>query len=129
MHALGAPVRRRLIEVYTLAAALAGVAGALSAQTTEFVGLETLGFDRSASALVMLVLGGAGHLYGAFVGSCLFMLLQNFFADIHPAYWQFWMGCAVMPIAFFARGGIMGYASAAFARVVRGGRSAARLGA
>ncbi|HTV17561.1 MAG TPA: branched-chain amino acid ABC transporter permease [Polyangiaceae bacterium] len=111
MHALGAPVQRRLIEVYTLAAALAGVAGALSAQTTEFVGLETLGFDRSAGALVMLVLGGAGRLYGAFVGSCLFMLLQSVFSDIHPAYWQFWMGCLVMLIAFFARGGILGYAS------------------
>jgi branched-chain amino acid transport system permease protein len=92
----------------------------------EFVGLETLSFDRSASVLVMLVLGGAGRLYGAFVGSCVFMLLQSFFSDIHPAYWQFWMGCAVMLVAFFARGGIIGYASAAFERVA-GRRGAARL--
>jgi branched-chain amino acid transport system permease protein len=131
MHAIGAPVRRRLVEVYTLAAALAGVAGALSAQTTEFVGLEALSFDRSASALVMLVLGGAGRAYGAFVGSFLFMLLQTFFADIHPAYWQFWMGCAVMLIAFFARDGVLGYANAAFERlaVVRRGGATPRPGA
>jgi branched-chain amino acid transport system permease protein len=131
MHAIGAPVRRRLVEVYTLAAALAGVAGALSAQTTEFVGLEALSFDRSAGALVMLVLGGAGRAYGAFVGSLLFMLLQSFFADIHPAYWQFWMGCAVMLIAFFARGGVLGYASLAFERlpIVRRGGATPRPGA
>jgi branched-chain amino acid transport system permease protein len=125
MHAIGAPVRRRLVEVYTLSAALAGVAGALSAQTTEFVGLEALSFDRSASALVMLVLGGAGHMYGAFVGSCAFMVLQSFLADLHPAYWQFWIGCVVMLIAFLARGGMLGYASAVRARLLRGSSGAA----
>jgi branched-chain amino acid transport system permease protein len=125
MHAIGAPVRRRLIEVYTLAAALAGVAGALSAQTTEFVGLEVLSFDRSAGALVMLVLGGAGRLYGGLIGSCLYMLLASVLSDINPAYWQFWMGFCVVLIAFFARGGIMGYASVAYARVARAKRGAA----
>jgi branched-chain amino acid transport system permease protein len=104
MPAIGVPVRRRLIAVYTLAAALAGVAGALAAQTTEFVGLEVLSFERSATALVMLVLGGAGRLYGALSGTCLFMLLQSFFSGINPAYWQFWMGLCVVLIAFFARG-------------------------
>jgi branched-chain amino acid transport system permease protein len=125
MHAIGSPVRRRLIEVYTLSAALAGVAGALSAQTTEFVGLEAVSFERSASVLVMLVLGGAGRLYGGFVGSCLFMLLSSFLSDLNPAYWQFWMGLTVVLIAFFARGGVMGYASAAYARFGRRGRGTA----
>lgn len=125
MHAIGAPVRRRLVEVYTLAAALAGVAGALSAQTTEFVGLEVLSFERSAGALVMLVLGGAGRMYGAFVGSGAFMLLQSALADRHPAYWQLWMGGAVMLIAFHARGGILGYASAALERLPGRGSSRA----
>ncbi len=125
MHAIGAPVRRRLTQVYTLAAALAGVAGALGAQTTEFVGLESLSFERSASALVMLVLGGAGHLYGAFVGSAIFMLLQSFFADDSPAYWQFWMGVCVMLIAFFARGGVLGQANAVLVRLDRLRRDAA----
>jgi branched-chain amino acid transport system permease protein len=119
MHALGVPVRRRLVEVYTLAAAIAGVAGALSAQTTEFVGLEALSFERSASALVMLVLGGAGHLYGGFVGSCTFMLLQSFFANENPAHWEFWMGFCVVIVAFFSRGGILGQASIVHAGWVR----------
>jgi branched-chain amino acid transport system permease protein len=111
MHALGVPVRRRLVQAYTLAAGIAGVAGALSAQTTEFVGLEALGFERSASTLVMLVLGGAGRLYGAFVGSCTYMLLQSHFSDENPAHWEFWMGASVVLVAFFARGGILGQAS------------------
>jgi len=116
MHALGVPVRRRLVLVYTLAAAIAGVAGALTAQTTEFVGLEVLSFERSASALVMLVLGGAGRLYGAFVGSLVFMLLQSVFADLEPAYWQFWMGLTVAVIALGARGGLLGQLGQALAR-------------
>lgn len=115
LHALGVPVRRRLMLVYTLAAAIAGVAGALTAQTTEFVGLEVLSFERSASALVMLVLGGAGRLYGAFVGSMVFMLLQSVFADLEPAYWQFWMGLTVAAIALWARGGLLGQLSQALA--------------
>lgn len=108
MHALGAPVRRRLIEVYTFAAGIAGVAGALSAQTTEFVGLEVLSFERSAAALVMLVLGGVGRLYGAFVGSLFFMLLQTWLADINPGYWQFWLGLCLVLVAFFADAGLLG---------------------
>lgn len=116
MHALGAPVQRRLVQVYTLAAALAGVAGALTAQTTEFVGLEVLSFERSAGALVMLVLGGAGRLYGAFLGSVTYLLLSSVFADLEPAYWQFWMGLTVMVVALWARGGLLGQLRDALAR-------------
>jgi branched-chain amino acid transport system permease protein len=108
MPAIGVPVRRRLSAVFTLSAALAGVAGALSAQTTQFVGLEVLSFERSAGALIMLVLGGTGRLYGALIGTGLFMLLQSYFSDLHPAYWQFWLGLLVVLIAFFMRGGVLG---------------------
>jgi branched-chain amino acid transport system permease protein len=125
MHAIGAPVRRRLIEVYTLSAALAGVAGALSAQTTEFVGLEALSFERSASVLVMLVLGGPGRLYGGLVGSSLFMVLSNYLSDLNPAYWTFWMGFTVVVIAFFARGGLLGFARAAHEKIIGARRAAA----
>ena len=122
MNAIGAPVKQRLIEAYTISAAIAGVAGALAAQTTGFVGLEVLSFERSVSALVMLVLGGAGRLYGAFVGSLLFMLLQSVFADLDPAHWQFWMGAMVMFVAFFARGGVLGQLSSAVSRLEPRGR-------
>ena len=69
MHAIGAPVRRRLLTVYTISAALAGIAGALLAQTTQFVGLTVLSFERSGEIVIMLVFGGIGRLYGAFVGA------------------------------------------------------------
>jgi branched-chain amino acid transport system permease protein len=117
MHALGAPVRWRLVQVYTLAAGIAGIAGALSAQTTEFVGLEVLSFERSASALVMLVLGGPGRLYGAFVGSLSFMLLESSIANESPTYWRFWLGAIIVAVAYFAEGGLLGQLDTLRARI------------
>lgn len=108
MHALGAPVRRRQITVFTLAAGVAGIAGALLAQTTQFVGLDAFAFSRSAELLIMLVLGGAGRLYGGLVGAALFMIAQDQLASVNPVYWQFWIGLALVVIVLFARGGILG---------------------
>jgi branched-chain amino acid transport system permease protein len=108
MPALGANVPRRLGAVFTLSAAIAGVAGGLLAQTTQFVGMDVLGFPRSAELLVMLVLGGAGHLYGALVGAALFMIAQDVLAGINPVYWQFWIGLLLVVMVLFARGGVMG---------------------
>ncbi len=108
MPAIGANVPWRLTVVFTLGAAVAGVAGALLAQTTQFVGLDTLGFSRSADLLIMLVLGGAGRLYGALVGAAVFMLAQSYISDLNPVYWQFWLGLLLIIIVLFARGGILG---------------------
>ncbi|OYU98249.1 MAG: branched-chain amino acid ABC transporter permease, partial [Burkholderiales bacterium PBB5] len=98
MAALGTPVFRRLLAVYTLAGALAGVAGALSAQTNAVVGLDSLGFALSAESLVMLVLGGAGNLVGALVGSAVFSLLHHTAASINPYHWLFVVGAALMGV-------------------------------
>lgn len=119
MPALGAPVERRLVAAFTLGAAIAGVAGALLAQTTQFVGLDTLAFHRSADVLVMLVLGGAGRLYGALVGTAVFMVAQDRLAGIDPVYWQFWLGLLLVAIVFVARGGILGAADALRRRLRR----------
>ena len=108
MPAIGAPVRRRLVAAFTLGAAIAGMAGALLAQTTQFVGLDALGFDRSAGVLIMLVLGGTGRLYGAIVGTAVFMVAQDFLSGIDPAYWQFWLGLGLVALVFLAHGGILG---------------------
>ncbi len=119
MPAIGSPVRRRLIAVYTVAGAIAGVAGALLAQTTQFVGLEVLGFSRSADLLIMLVLGGAGWLYGGLVGAALFMIAQSQLSSINPVYWQFWLGLLLVAMVFAARGGVVGAAAAARERLLR----------
>ncbi|MHA7683345.1 branched-chain amino acid ABC transporter permease [Cupriavidus sp. PET2-C1] len=108
MPALGVDVPRRLGAVFAVAAALAGVAGGLLAQTTQFVGMDVLGFPRSAELLVMLVLGGAGRLYGALLGAAVFMIAQDVLAGINPVYWQFWIGLLLVVIVLFARGGLMG---------------------
>ena len=116
MPAIGAPVARRLRVVFTLSATVAGIAGALLAQTTQFVGIDTLGFPRSADLLVMLVLGGAGRLYGGLVGAAVFMIAQDWLSGIDPVYWQFWIGFFLVVIVLFARGGILGGADALRAR-------------
>ncbi len=108
MHAIGSPVRRRLVTIYTISAALAGIAGALLAQTTQFVGLTVLGFQRSGEIVIMLVFGGIGRLYGAFVGASLYMIAQDQLAKLDPEFWYFWIGLLLVLLAMFARGGILG---------------------
>jgi len=108
MPAIGTNVDRRLRAAYTVGAAIAGVAGALLAQTTQFVGLDSLGFPRSAELLIMLVLGGTGRLYGALVGAAVFMVAQDYISGLDPAYWQFYIGLLLVLIVLFARGGILG---------------------
>ena len=108
MPAIGAPVRKRLVTAFTVGATVAGVAGALLAQTTQFVGLDTLGFNRSAELLIMVVLGGTGRLYGAIIGTAVFMIAQDYLSGINPVYWQFWLGLLLVAFVFFARGGILG---------------------
>lgn len=108
MSAIGANVNRRLIVIFTISAAIAGIAGALMAQITQFVGLDTLSLARSADVLVILVLGGTGRLYGALIGATVFMVAQDYIAGLNPAYWQFWIGLLLIVIVLFARGGILG---------------------
>jgi len=108
MPAIGAPVRRRQVQVFTMSAAIAGIAGALLAQTTQFVALDTLGFSRSAGLLIVLVLGGTGRLYGALVGAVVYMIAQDRLAGLNPLYWEFWIGLLLVLVVLFARGGILG---------------------
>jgi len=108
MPAIGASVLRKLVAVYTVGAGIAGIAGALLAQTTQFVGIDVFGFQRSAELMIMLVLGGTGYLYGGLLGAAVFMLLQDYLANLNPVYWQFWLGLLLVVLVLFARGGLMG---------------------
>ena len=108
MHAIGSPVRRRLLTIYTISAAMAGVAGGLLAQATQFVGLTVLGFQRSGEILIMLVFGGIGRLYGAFIGASLYMIAQDQLAKMDPEFWYFWIGLLLVLLVMFARGGVLG---------------------
>jgi branched-chain amino acid transport system permease protein len=87
---------------------LAGIAGALFAQTNTLVTLGVFDFDQSAAVLMMLILGGAGWLYGAFVGAVLYMVLQNELAKISPAFWQFGIGLILIAVVLLARHKVFG---------------------
>ncbi len=114
MPAIGAPSRAHLRKAYTIAAAMAGVGGALLAQTTETVSLEVLSFGRSADVLVILILGGAGRLYGGIVGAIIYMVARDQFSGINPQYWYFWIGLLLVAVVMFLPNGILGGLSALY---------------
>jgi branched-chain amino acid transport system permease protein len=101
--AIGIPVNRRLIAIYTLAAFYAGVAGALFTQSTALASLDVFSFERSADLLLVLVIGGTGYLYGGIVGAVVFKLLQEVFSTLTPQYWQFWIGLVLVIIVLVGR--------------------------
>jgi branched-chain amino acid transport system permease protein len=108
MHAIGSPVHRRLVTVYMISAAIAGVAGGLFAQANALVTLSVLDFERSAAVMIMVILGGTGRLYGAFVGAVIYMVLQDYLAKLSPTYWQFGIGLLLVLTVLFARRGLLG---------------------
>lgn len=101
--AIGIPVVSRLVVIYTVAAGIAGAAGALLAQTTGFASLDVLAFDRSADVLLMLVIGGVGWLYGGVAGAIVFKLLQNWLSAVTPQYWMFWIGLLLVLLVLVGR--------------------------
>jgi branched-chain amino acid transport system permease protein len=117
MHAIGAPVYRRRLAAYTISATLAGIAGALLTQTTQFVGLSVVAFELSGELLVMLVLGGVRRIYGAFIGPLVFIVARDYLAKQSPEYWTLGIGVLLIVIVMFARGGILGLADQALARL------------
>ncbi|PAY04443.1 branched-chain amino acid ABC transporter permease [Bradyrhizobium sp. UFLA03-84] len=101
--AIGVPVNRRLIAVYTLAAFYAGIAGALFTQTTALASLDVFAFERSADLMLVLVIGGTGYLYGGLIGAVVFKMLQELFQSITPQYWLFWIGLVLVVIVMVGR--------------------------
>jgi branched-chain amino acid transport system permease protein len=103
MYALGTAVTPQLWKMYAFAGAMAGFAGALSAQTNGIVGLDSLSFELSAEVLVMLILGGAGRLYGAILGTVIFIVLHHTASSIDPYHWLFVIGAMLMLVVLLPR--------------------------
>ncbi len=101
--AVGIPVSRRLIAIYSVAAFYAGIAGALFTQSTALASLDVFSFERSADLLLVLIIGGAGYLYGGLIGAVIFKLLQELFSSWTPQYWQFWIGAVLVVIVLVGR--------------------------
>jgi branched-chain amino acid transport system permease protein len=108
MPAIGAPSLSHLRKAYTLSAAVAGIAGALLAQTVGTVALESLSFGRSAEAVVILVLGGTGRLYGGLIGAIIFLVARDQFSGINPQLWYFWIGLLLVAVVMLLPNGVLG---------------------
>ena len=112
MPAIGAPSLAHLRKAYTIAAVMAGAAGAVLTHTTSTVSLDVLSFGRSADVLVILILGGAGRLYGGIVGAIIYMVARDQFSGVNPQYWYFWIGLLLVAVVMFLPNGILGGLSA-----------------
>jgi len=100
---IGLSVNARLVAVYTVAAAMAGAAGALLAQTSGFASLDVFDFHRSAEVLLVLVIGGTGYLYGGIFGAVVFKLLHDLISAWTPQYWNFWLGIFLVVLVLVGR--------------------------
>jgi len=101
--ALGVSTARRIVAVYALGAAYAGIAGALLAETTQIVSLDLFDFRRSANVMLMLIIGGAGWLYGGLVGAALFIVIRDVVSAATPEYWEFWIGLMLVVLVLAGR--------------------------
>lgn len=105
---MGASIYPRFVIMYGISGAVAGLGGALTAMSTGVVGLDSVSFERSAEVLVMLVLGGAGHLWGALLGCVIFMLFEHVVAASNPFHWMTLVGLLLILIVVFAPRGLIG---------------------
>ena len=128
--AIGIPVNRRLIAIYTVSAGFAGIAGALLTQMTAFCSLDVLSLERSADLLLVLIIGGTGYLYGGLIGAVIYKFLQDWIASLTPQYWQFWIGFVLVVIVLIGRERVESWTAAARASIYRFGKQlVARAGA
>jgi branched-chain amino acid transport system permease protein len=118
--ALGVSAPRRLIAIYAIAAAYAGAAGALVAQTTQIVSLDVFDFHRSADVLLMLIIGGTGYLYGGIIGAGLFIAIKDGVSSVTPEYWEFWIGLLLVALVLAGRERIVARIAKLLPRRARG---------
>ena len=78
-----------------------------------------LDFERSADVLLILIIGGAGYLYGGLIGAVLFKLMQDWLANLTPQYWQFWIGLVLVAIVLVGRDRITSWTDPIRAQVDR----------
>jgi branched-chain amino acid transport system permease protein len=106
--ALGLPPMRHKLVAFVIAGALAGLAGALAANHTEFVGPGLMHWTRSGELLVIVILGGMGTLYGAIVGAATLLLLEEVLTNL-TEHWMVFLGPILIGVVLFARRGIYGW--------------------
>lgn len=108
LETLGGSARPHLMKVYCVSGAVAGIAGALNAQTAAVVSVDSLGFMVSINVLIMVVLGGTQRLYGAVVGAVVFLGIQHFASNINPHHWLFVIGALLLVVMTVMPRGLTG---------------------
>ncbi len=106
MAAIGFPVYRFKLMAFVLAGALAGLAGALLAHQGGFVSPSMMQWSESGMLMVMVILGGVGHLYGGLVGAVVFLVLEEFLSSI-TIHWQFGLGAVLLAVVLLAPNGLL----------------------
>ena len=107
MEAIGFPTFRYRLAAFTIAGAIAGLAGALIANHNLFVSPAAMHWTQSATLVVMVLLGGIGYRYGGLAGATALLLLEEFLAAFTD-YWHLPLGLILLAIVFFAPRGIAG---------------------
>jgi branched-chain amino acid transport system permease protein len=107
-RAIGAFTVPVVLKMFVISGAVAGAGGALAAISTQVVGLDSVSFELSANALVMLVLGGLGSLYGALIGTVIFLGFEHIVSAINPFHWMTMVGALLIAVVLAAPGGIGG---------------------
>ena len=108
MQAIGFPTFRYKLTAFVIAGAMAGLAGALLANHTDFVNPDMMHWTRSGDLIIMVLLGGMGSLSGPIVGALVFILLEEALSGV-TEYWQLIFGPFLILVVLFARGGLLGF--------------------
>jgi branched-chain amino acid transport system permease protein len=106
MEAIGFAVLRYKLVAFTLSGGVAGLAGALLANHAAFVSPSLMQWSQSGMLMVMVILGGFGHLYGGVAGALVFMLLEEVLGHT-TMYWQFGLGAVLLAVVLVAPRGLM----------------------
>jgi branched-chain amino acid transport system permease protein len=115
MATLGFDVYRFQLAIYVIAGALAGLAGFLLANASEFVSPAYMSWQRSGELIIMVLLGGLGSLHGAIIGTAAFLLTEEWLAGL-TEHWKVIFGPMLVLVVLFARGGLVGLAAALLRR-------------
>jgi branched-chain amino acid transport system permease protein len=108
MESLGFPTFRYRLTAFVIAGTMAGLAGVLLANHTEFVNPDMMHWTRSGDLIIMVLLGGMGSLLGPILGTLVFLLLEEFLSGV-TEYWQLIFGPILILVVLYARGGLLGF--------------------
>jgi branched-chain amino acid transport system permease protein len=116
MQAIGFPTYRYKLIAFTIAGAVAGLAGALLANQSSFVSPALLHWSQSGTLMIMVILGGVGQLYGGILGAAVYLILEEVLSA-RTIYWQLALGIVLLAVVLYAKRGIAGIVAQLAARV------------